>query len=194
VNARPSDLALANAADTLDFRPPSPAALAVVRLVSAAAARVGYNGDALSVSMPCSGYASICPDTFTPDHTFRGIKQALRLPCTTDTSAEPLVVCVTGWGSGEVAQAMREVATAIAYVGASGSTGKARWALWYAGAATGEARQLPGGACVPLAVLLHLLFNFPAPPGPSFWIQTYNQKARGVVVPLTLCRIAVSLC
>lgn len=184
VNARPSDLALANAADALDRNPPTSAALAVVGLVNAAAARVGYNGCGLSVSMPCSGYPAICTESFTPDHSFRGSQQPLRLPCTTDTSAEPLVVCVTGWGSGVVAQAMREVATAIAYLGASGSTGSAMWALWYAGAATGAARQLPGGACVPLSVLLHLLCNFPALPGPSFWIQTYNQKARGAVVAL----------
>lgn len=183
-NARPSDLALANAADSLDCPAPTRLALAAVQFVTAAADRVGYNGAATSVSVPCSGYVSLCSAKLTSNPDFCGRHPALLLPCPTDTSGEPLVVCVVGWGSGEVAQAVREVATAFSYLGARGSTGSATWALWYAGAATGAARQLPGGACVPLAVLVHLLCNFPTPRGPLFWIKSYNQKARGAVVTL----------
>ena len=183
-NAHPSDLAHANAADSLDCPAPTPAALAAVQFVNAVAARVGYNGAAISVSVPCSGYAALCNVKLTSNPNFGGRYQALSLPGPADTSGEPLVVCVVGWGSGEVAQAVREVATAFSYLGARGSTGTATWALWYAGAATGEARQLPGGACVPLAVLMHLLCNFPTPSGPLFWIKTYNQKSRGAVVTL----------
>jgi len=183
-NAHPSDLAHANAADSLDCPAPTPAALAAVQFVTEAAARMGYNGAATSVSVPCSGYAALCTVKLTSNPKFAGRYPALSLPSPADMSGEPLVVCVVGWDSSVVAQAVREVATAFSYLGARGSTGSATWALWYAGAATGEARQLPGGACVPLAVLVHLLCNFPTSRGPLFWIKTYNQKARGAVVTL----------
>lgn len=186
-DARPHHLALAYAADLLSRPPPPDAARAAVEVVFSAAASVGYEGGAHLVQVPVNGYAPICLDTFTADPSLtRGARQPLlRLPSCTGASGEPLTVCVFGWAPGDVARATREVLCAIGARNNHGSTGSATWALWHATAATGESRKLPGGACVTLSVLVHLLTSFPTTgSGPCFWVKTYNQKARGAELPL----------
>jgi hypothetical protein len=185
-NARPQDLALAHGADLISCAPPTPAARAAVKLVYDAARKEGYRHLGQVVHVPASGHATLCVESCTADPTFSGAPQhpLLRLPSPNGSSIEPLTVCVFGWSPSDVARATREVCRAIAAQEDHGSAGCARWALWDA-TATGETRKLPGGACVTLSVLVHLLTSYPtAGTGPCFWLKTYNQKMRGAELPL----------
>jgi hypothetical protein len=185
-NARPHHLALANGADVISCAPPTAAARAAVKLVFDAARKEGYRHLGQVVHVPASGHSTLCLDSCTADPTFSGSPQhpLLRLPSPNGSSIEPLTVCVFGWSPADVARATRDVCRAIAAQEDHGSTGRARWALWDA-TATGETRKLPGGACVTLSVLVHLLTSYPtAGTGPCFWLKTYNQKLRGAELPL----------
>jgi hypothetical protein len=184
--ARPAHLTLAAAADAM--HPPAicAAALAAVEFVGAAARAVGYVGEALTVTLPSNGYLSLCDAAFTadPSVTKRAKHPCYALPAPHSSSSEPLMVCVFGWSAADVARAVREVAMAVAFCSRAGSTGAARWALWCS-AAPSDSRTLPGGVCVPLAILVHLLRSFPYNQlDYCYWIKTYNQKLRGVISAL----------
>ncbi len=184
--ARPIDLALAAAADALCPPSISAAALAAVEFVSGAARAAGYSGEALTVTLPSNGHIPLCDASFTadPSVTKRAKHPLYALPAPHSSSSEPLSVCVFGWSASDVARAVREVAAALAFRSRTGSTGAARWALWPS-AAPSDTRTLPGGACVPLSILVHLLRSFPYNQlDYSFWIKTYNQKLRGAMSTL----------